>query len=68
MNFNALYSSIIVVNSLKFSLSSDKSNVLKTSTIEDRGHLISGTIGISHSFCCFHPLQNDKLIVFDNLI
>ena len=68
MNFNVLYSSIIVVYPLKFSLSSDKSNVLKTSSIEDRGHLISGTIGISRSFCCFHPLQTDKMIVFDNLI
>ena len=44
MNLNALYSSIIVVYPLKFSLSSDKSNVLKTSSIEDRGHLISGTL------------------------
>ena len=68
MNFNALYSSIIVVYPLKFPLSSDKSNVLKTSSIEDRGHLISGTIGISHSFCCFHPLQTDKIFVFDDLI
>ena len=68
MNYNALYSSIIVVYSLKFSLSSDKSNVLKTSPIEDKGHLISGTIVISRSFCCFHPLQPDKMIVFDNLI
>ena len=68
MNFNALYSSIIVVYPLKFSLSSDKSDVLKTSSIEDRGRLISGTIGISRSFCCFHPLQSDKMIVFDNKI
>ena len=68
MNFNALYSSIIVVYPLKFSLSSDKSNVSKTSSIEDRDHLISGTICISRSFCCFHPLQTDKMIVFDNLI
>ena len=65
MNLNALYSSVIVGYPLKFSLSSDKSNVLKTSSIEDRGHLISGTIVISRSFCCFHPLQTDKIIVFD---
>ena len=68
MNFIALYSSIIVVYPLKNSLSSDKFNILKTSSIEDRGLLISKIIGISHIFCCFHPLQTDKLIVFDNLI
>ena len=67
MNFNALYSYIIAVYRLKFSLSSDNTNVLKTSSIEDRGHLISGTIGISRGFGCFHPLQTDKMIVFDNL-
>ena len=49
MNLNALYSSIIVGYPLKFSSSSDKSNVLKTTSIDDRGHLISGTIGISCS-------------------
>ena len=68
MNFSALYSSIIVVYPLKMSLPSDKINVLKTSSIEDRDHLISETIGISRIFCCFHPLQNDKMIVFDNFI
>ena len=68
MNFSALYSSIIVVYPLKISLPSDKFNVLKTSAIEDRGHLISETIGIRHIFCRFHPLQTDKMIVFDNLI
>ena len=41
MNFSALYSSIIVVYPLKISLSSNKFNVLKTSSIEDRGHFIS---------------------------
>ena len=68
MNSTALYSSIIVVYPLKISLSSDKYNIYKTSSIEDRGHLISETIGISHIFSCFHPLQTDKIIVFDNLI
>ena len=68
MNFNAFYSSIMVAYPLKISLSSDKINVLKTSSIEDRGHLISETIGISRIFCCFHPLQTDKMIVFDDLI
>ena len=68
MNFNAFYSSIMVVYPLKMSLSSDKSNGLKTSSIEDRGHLISETIGISRIFCCFHPLQTDKMIVFGDLI
>ena len=52
---------------LKIILSSDKSNVLKTSFIEDRDHLFSETIGISHIFCCLHPLKIDKMIVFDNL-
>ena len=68
MNFSALYSSIIVAYPLKISMSSDKFNVLKTSSIEDRGHLISETIGISRIFFCFHPLQTDKMIVFENLI
>ena len=68
MNFSALHSSIIVVYPLKISLSSNKLNIFKTSSIEDRGHLISETIGISRIFCCFHPLQIDKMIVFDNLI
>ena len=49
-------------------MSSDKFNVLKTSSIEDRDHLTSETIGISCIFCCFHPLQTGKMIVFDNLI
>ena len=57
---------MIVVYPLKISSSSDKFNVLKTSSIEDRGHLISETIGISRSFCCFHSLQTDKMIVSDN--
>ena len=68
MNFSAFYSSIMVVYPLKISLSSDKFNVLKTSSIEDRGHLISETFGMSCIFCCFHPLQTDKIIVFDDLI
>ena len=68
MNFSALYSSTNVVYLLKISLSSDKFYVMKTSSIEDGGHLISGTIGISRIFCCFHPLQTEKTIVFDNLI
>ena len=68
MNLSALYTSIIVVYPLKISLSLDKLNVLKTSSIEDRGHLISETIGISRIFCCSHSLQTDKMIVFDNLI
>ena len=68
MNFSALYSSIIVVYPLNISWSSDKFNILKTSSIEDRGHLISETIGISRIFCCFHSLQTNKIIVFDNLI
>ena len=68
INFSALCSSVIVLYSLEISLPSNKSNVLKTSSIEDRGHLISETIGISHIFCCFHPVQTDKMIVFDNLI
>ena len=57
-----------LVYPLKILLSSDKLNVLKTSSIEDRGHSISETIGISHIICCFHPLQTDKKIVFDNLV
>ena len=68
MNLSASCSSIIVVYPLKILLSSDKFNVLKTSSIEDRGHLISETIGISRIFCCFHPLQTDSMIVFENLI
>ena len=68
MNFSALYSSFIVVYPLKISLSSDKFNISKTAFIEDRGHLISETIGICRIFCCFHPFQTDKIIVFDNLI
>ena len=68
MNFSAFYSSIMVVYPLKISFSSDKFNVLKTSSIEDRGRLISETIGISRIFCCFHPLQTAKMIVFDDLI
>ena len=66
MNFSAFYSSIMVIHPLKISLSSDKLNVLETSSIEDRGHLISETIGISRIFCCIHPLQTDKIIVFDD--
>ena len=61
MNLSALCSSISVVYPLKISLSSDKFYVLKTSSIEDRGHLFSETIGISRIFCCFHPLQIDKI-------
>ena len=68
MNLSALYISTIVVYLRKISLSSDKFNVMKTSSIENRGHLISGTNGISRIFCRFHPLQTDKKIVFDNLI
>ena len=69
INFSAFYSSIMVVYPLKISLSSDKFNVLKTSSIEDKGHFISETIGkISHMLCCFQPLRNDKMIVFDDLI
>ena len=68
MNFSTLYSSVSVVYLLKISLSSDKFNILKTSSIEDKGHLIIETIGISHIFCCLHPLQTDKMIVFDNFI
>ena len=59
MNLSALYSSIIVVYPLKILLSSDKFNFLNRSSIEDRGHLFSETIGISRNFCCFHPLQID---------
>ena len=66
MNSNALYSSIMVVYPLKISLPSDKLNVFKTSFIEDRSLLFSETIGISRIFCCFHPLQINKMIVFDN--
>ena len=36
MNFSALYSSIIAVYPLKVSLSADKFNDLKTSSIEDK--------------------------------
>ena len=64
MNLSALYSSFIVVYPLKISLSSDKFNVLKTSSIEDRGHSFSETIGIRRNFCCFHSLKivkNDLL-------
>ena len=68
MNFSALYSYIIIVYPLKIPLSSDKFNVLNISSIEDRGHLISETIGNSRIFCCFLPLQTDKMIVFYNLI
>ena len=68
MNLSALYSSTIVVYPLNISLSSDKFNIYKTASIEDRDHLISETIGISRIFCCFHPLQTDKIIIFDNLI
>ena len=64
MILSTLCSSIIAVYPLKISLSSDKFNVPKTSSIEDRGE----TIGISFIFCCFHPLQINKMIVFDNLI
>ena len=66
LNFSAFYSPIMVLYPLEISLSSDKFNVMKTSSIEDRGHLISETIGISRIFCCFH--QSDKMIVFDDLI
>ena len=68
MNFNALYSLIKVVYTLKNKLLSDNFNVLKPSSIEDMGHLFNETIGISLIFCCFHQLQTDKMIVFDNLI
>ena len=64
MNFSASFSFIILVYPLKISLSSNKFNVLKTSSVENRGHLISETIGISRIICCFHPLQTDKMIVF----
>ena len=66
INFSALYTSIIGVYPLKIILSSDKFDVFKMVSIEDRGHLISVTIGISHIFCCFHLLQTDKMVVFDN--
>ena len=56
MNFSALYSTINVVHPLKSSMSSDKPNSKKTSSMKDRGHLISDTIGIMRVFCCFHPL------------
>ena len=68
MYFSAFYSSIMLVYPLNISLSSDKINVVKTSSIEDRGHLISETIGINRIFSCFHPLQTDKMIVDDDLI
>ena len=68
MNLNALFKSIIVVYPLKISESSDKLNVLKTSSIEGRGGLFSETIDMSRFFCCFHPLQIDKMTVFDDLI
>ena len=68
MIFNALCSSVIVVYPLKILLSSDKFNILKMSSIEDRGHLFSETLGVSCIFCCFHLLQTNKMIVFDNLI
>ena len=58
-----IFSAITVVYPLKIKLSSDKFNILKTSSIEVRGHLISETIGISRIFCCFHLLQTDKMNV-----
>ena len=60
MNLSVLYSSIIVVLSPEISWSSNKFNVLKRSSIEDKGHLFSETIGISHNFSCFHPLHIEK--------
>ena len=68
MNLSALYRSMIVVHLLKIPLSPDKCYVLKTSFIEDRGHLFSKTIGISRIICCLHPLKIDQMIVFDNFI
>ena len=68
MNLSALQSYITVMYFLKISLSSDKINDLKTSSIEYRGHVIRETLGISRNFCCFHPFQTDKMIVFDYLI
>ena len=47
IHFSALYSSFIVAYPLKISLSSDKFNVFEKSSIENRGHLISETIGVS---------------------
>ena len=60
INLNALYSSIIVVQLMKIPLSSDKINVLKTSSIENRGQSFSETIGISRIFCCFHSLKKTE--------
>ena len=58
MNFSALYSSTILEYPLKISLSSDKINALKTSPIEDRGHLFSETIGFR---CIFVDFTRFKL-------
>ena len=55
-----MHYTVPLLYSLKMALSSDKFNVLKTSSIEDKGRLISKTIGIRCIFCCFHPLQTDK--------
>ena len=61
--------SVIVVNLLKISSSSDNSNVLKTSSIEDRGHLFLMKQFVLAAFSVvFFPLKIDKMIVFDNLI
>ena len=65
MNFSALYSIITVVNLLK-SPCHRTSLILKNVVIKDKGHLISDTIGIMRIFCCFHLLQTEKIIVFDN--
>ena len=59
-NLTALYSSIIVVDLLKILLSCEKFNVLKMSSIEYRGHSFNETIGFSHNFCCFHPIEIEK--------
>ena len=41
MNLSAVYNYITAVYPLKISLSSDKNNVFKMSSIEDMGHLFS---------------------------
>ena len=63
MNLSVFYSStyIIAVYLLKILLSSDKCIVFKTSSVEDRSHLLSETIDISHFFFCFYLLQIDKM-------
>ena len=68
ISLSSFYSAIIVAYLLKISLPSEKNNVFKSSSIEVRGHKCSGTNCFGHIFCSFHPLQIDKMIVFDNLI